>query len=660
MSPKPLIIGISVVLLAISITPAFARDALNVTLWAGARGSAGSTNGTLSQARFIFPSWIAVAASGNIYVVDNFTIRKISGGQVSRLAGSGASGYVDQTGDLAAIGNTGNLTIDAAENIYFFQDCALRRVTTGGVVTTVSGQPNDCRDVDGPAASARFSLARPQIAIGPSNRIYLAGQGTMRFVNLDGSAGTVVGSDGNPMIFPSSLGSLTASTSAVYVVSKNQILQVVPGSGYAAIAGLQFGSPYVFPRFARDGSAEGAVLTPWSLAIDSSGNLFFLDRDQHNSSLIRVLTTTGIVKTLAGRSCWGDSNSSVDGIGCEARLDGLTIGSLAAAPTGEVYFTEANQFIIRRGVMTTVDTPSCLPTGDLVWQRTTGELRLSHLYQTFIYQEITRTANSFPEDRPPGPDWDSTVGVLWSLGVRRCFAADIAFRNRNTGDVKLWTFQWSQSLLGTVPDLDYKIEAVADLNGDEAGDLIWRHATNGSVVIWTLNNRAFISAAMLPPTPDLQWKIAGTGDFDGDGREDIFWSSDVTRQTAIWLMDGETIKQAGFVERPNAGWSVAGIGDFDGDFKADVLWYNTTTRDVAVWLMNGFQIASAGLAGQVGSSDWHIRGVADYDGDGRADIYWRNTATGDNVIWFMRGTALQSAGFSLPQPDLTWDVIGSK
>jgi sugar lactone lactonase YvrE len=51
-----------------------------VTTFAGAAGSAGSTDGARSAARFNFPSGIAVDASGNLYVSDasNHTIRKIT------------------------------------------------------------------------------------------------------------------------------------------------------------------------------------------------------------------------------------------------------------------------------------------------------------------------------------------------------------------------------------------------------------------------------------------------------------------------------------------------------------------------------------------------------------------------------------------------------
>lgn len=73
-----------------------------VTTLAGACGTSGIANGPLTVARFNFPSGLALDAAGAIYVADcyNHAIRKISGGQVETLAGTGQPG--DDDGPLAA------------------------------------------------------------------------------------------------------------------------------------------------------------------------------------------------------------------------------------------------------------------------------------------------------------------------------------------------------------------------------------------------------------------------------------------------------------------------------------------------------------------------------------------------------------------------------
>ena len=69
-----------------------------VTTFAG-KGTIGLLNGAASVAAFYYPQGVAVGASGAVYVADrnNHVIRKISGGIVSTLAGTGAAGFGDGT-----------------------------------------------------------------------------------------------------------------------------------------------------------------------------------------------------------------------------------------------------------------------------------------------------------------------------------------------------------------------------------------------------------------------------------------------------------------------------------------------------------------------------------------------------------------------------------
>jgi len=67
-----------------------------VSTFAGT-GTTGLLNGAPSLAPIYYPQGVAVGASGTIYVADrnNHVIRKISGGIVSTLAGSGSPGFGD-------------------------------------------------------------------------------------------------------------------------------------------------------------------------------------------------------------------------------------------------------------------------------------------------------------------------------------------------------------------------------------------------------------------------------------------------------------------------------------------------------------------------------------------------------------------------------------
>src|SRR6185369_6029182 len=93
-----------------------------VSTLAGVRDSSGSRDGVGDAARFSGPMGIAVDVAGNVYVADywNSTIRKVtSGGVVTSVAGlAGSSGSADGIGSYARFGNPYGITVDKNGNLY--------------------------------------------------------------------------------------------------------------------------------------------------------------------------------------------------------------------------------------------------------------------------------------------------------------------------------------------------------------------------------------------------------------------------------------------------------------------------------------------------------------------------------------------------------------
>ena len=89
---------------------------------AGTAGSIGSTDDIGSAARFYVPTGVAVDSAGNVYLAEayNSTIRKItSGGVVTTLAGAVlVAGSSDGTGSAASFRNPFGVTVDSAGNLY--------------------------------------------------------------------------------------------------------------------------------------------------------------------------------------------------------------------------------------------------------------------------------------------------------------------------------------------------------------------------------------------------------------------------------------------------------------------------------------------------------------------------------------------------------------
>ena len=150
-----------------------------VSTLAGAAGVWGSANGTGSAAQFGGPYGVAVDAVGNVYVADqgNNTIRKITaGGVVTTLAGTaGVWGIQDGTGPAAQFEAPAGVAVDSAGNVYTidFYGHTVRKITAGGVVTTIGGLAGVHGTTDGVGTAARFSFPGG-IGVDSAGNLYVA------------------------------------------------------------------------------------------------------------------------------------------------------------------------------------------------------------------------------------------------------------------------------------------------------------------------------------------------------------------------------------------------------------------------------------------------------------------------------------------------------
>jgi len=207
-----------------------------VTTFVGSAGNSGSTDGSGSTARFYYPGWIALDKSGNFYVTDtyNSTIRKITpGGVVSTLAGSaGQTGSTDGSGSVARFAFPVGVAVDGSGNVYVADSSndTIRKITSGGVVSTLAGSPGMGGSTDGSGSAARFS-----IPLG---------------VTLDGSGNLYVADNGN-----------------------DTIRKVTPGGVVTTLAG----TPSITGG-STDGNGSAALFnSPAGLVVDHSGILYLTD-----------------------------------------------------------------------------------------------------------------------------------------------------------------------------------------------------------------------------------------------------------------------------------------------------------------------------------------------------------------------------------------------
>ncbi len=150
-----------------------------VTTLAG-NGVAGESNGTGTAASFNGPQYLAIDASGNLYVADtgNNLIRKItSAGVVTTVAGNGQAGATNGTGTAASFNRPTGIAIDASGNLYVTDtgNNLIRKITPAGVVTTIAGNGSQ-GSTNGSGTLASFN-APFGITIDAAGNLYVADYG---------------------------------------------------------------------------------------------------------------------------------------------------------------------------------------------------------------------------------------------------------------------------------------------------------------------------------------------------------------------------------------------------------------------------------------------------------------------------------------------------
>lgn len=181
-----------------------------VTTIAGVPGLAGgqnsgTTSGTTTAAKATFngPSGVAVDSTGKIYVADQFnhTIRVISTtGSVTTLAGSTrAMGFMDGSGTAALFNQPTSIALLSDTELFVTdsQNQVIRRVTSGGIVTTYAGKPRTAGSANGTLMAARFRIPTGIVADYKGN-FYIAEQGnqTIRKIKPNGQVITIGGTVG--------------------------------------------------------------------------------------------------------------------------------------------------------------------------------------------------------------------------------------------------------------------------------------------------------------------------------------------------------------------------------------------------------------------------------------------------------------------------------
>lgn len=311
-----------------------------VSTIAGVAGLTGPEDGTGSSARFDTPESIASDSAGNLYVADtkNFKVRKISpAGVVTTLAGSSIVwGMADGNGAVANFNAPANLIADSGGNLFLSDGIALRKISAAGIVTTVLNSAANFNQIHGLTIDASGNVYVAD-TIGTVSQVSPAGVITQLAGTFD-RYGLVNGS-GSSVRFNSPNGIVTTSNGDMLIADiANKTIRKMTIAGLVdTFASVPLGQAVYFSNPA---SVRLTPLVSNGMAMDGSGNLYVADGGNH---VIFKISSAGVSSVFAGAS--GQAGSA-DGSGAAARFNrpqGLSIDT-----KGNLYVADTDNHTVRK------------------------------------------------------------------------------------------------------------------------------------------------------------------------------------------------------------------------------------------------------------------------------------------------------------------------
>jgi sugar lactone lactonase YvrE len=152
-----------------------------ITTFAGTGGIAFSGDGgaaTNAQFHLYYLGGLAVDATGNLFIADtyNYRIRKVgTNGIITTVAGGGTSGLGDGgAATNAELNFPSGVAVDAIGNLFIVDDYVIRKVDNKGIITTVAGNGTNGYSGDGGVATNAELNNPTDVAVDTTGKLFIA------------------------------------------------------------------------------------------------------------------------------------------------------------------------------------------------------------------------------------------------------------------------------------------------------------------------------------------------------------------------------------------------------------------------------------------------------------------------------------------------------
>lgn len=317
-------LGVGMLLLVLGVVTACgaggsAKKAATLTTVAGDGGTQLGDGGPATKAGLCGPNDVVLDAKGNMYISDGgtycygpggHTVRKVDpDGTITTVAGTGEAGFFGDGGPATkaqlnlplavAVDREGNLYIADAENY------RIRKVDKEGTITTIAGTGEEGYSGDGgPATSAQLTYPLG-LAFDDRGNLYVADELSVRKIDPSGTITTVAGT-GRGGHFSGDGGPATEAklTAADVALDSKGNLYIADDDNHRIRKVDKDGIIHTVAGSGKKGHSGGggpatnaALNEPSSIDFDGEGNLFILC---HRTSVVRKLDQNGTITTVAG------------------------------------------------------------------------------------------------------------------------------------------------------------------------------------------------------------------------------------------------------------------------------------------------------------------------------------------------------------------------